>query len=135
MSDDHENAPDLKSITGGNREIKIHAARLGLALVEENITQKALAEKVSLSESTVSKWVNGTNAIPTNQYKKIARTLGRPDDFLIAPPLDPFSSSTHRIRKTLMSVADSLDPDQLEAWINNGISRLISNQVADMDDE
>jgi transcriptional regulator with XRE-family HTH domain len=64
-----------KKIKSSKKEIILN--RLAVVLKEERITNRALAEKLSYEEATVSKWA--TNAIqpPLSTFLRIALTLNR----------------------------------------------------------
>ena len=68
------------------------AERLGTALKERGIMQRQLAEKAGVTETTISRYVNGTRTPKGNNIKKIADALNVSADYLLG--VDVKDSST-----------------------------------------
>lgn len=77
------------------------------------MSQRDLAERMAVSEATVSKWLRGTQAMSMGQFEQIASILDCKHEDLLFPPL---KSRGGRYRKLALSIED-LPDEALDALI------------------
>lgn len=81
------------------------------------ITQRKLAEDLSMSEPSVSKWLNGKVNMTLSQFVRVAEILeARPEELLF----DPAEKDKAQKYKEAAELAENLDPEAFEAWIAAG---------------
>ncbi|GFE94407.1 helix-turn-helix domain-containing protein [Acetobacter persici] len=81
------------------------------------ITQRKLAEDLSMSEPSVSKWLNGKVNMTLSQFVRVAEILeARPEELLF----DPAEKDKAQKYKEAAELAENLDPAAFEAWIAAG---------------
>ena len=108
-----------------DRQTRVQSIRLRLAMEEENMTTEALAEKLSIDSSSISKWLDEKNPITLNRHKHIAAALGRPADFLINRQPDFFSPATHKMSHVLQSHYEAMNNQQKKLWMTQAINILL----------
>jgi transcriptional regulator with XRE-family HTH domain len=62
--------------------VELDRVRLKVALVERELTQGRLAQRLSIAPSTLSGWVNGLATPPSNWIRRIEQALGLPEGAL-----------------------------------------------------
>lgn len=81
------------------------------------ITQRKLAEDLSMSEPSVSKWLNGKVNMTLSQFVRVAEILeAHPEELLF----DPAEKDKAQKYKEAAELAENLAPDAFEAWIAAG---------------
>ena len=81
------------------------------------VTQRRLAERLSVSEATVSKWLGGTQAMSVAQLATIAQLLDcEPYELLCAP----HETATAKRYKDFAEILDGLSPGDLDHYIAIG---------------
>ncbi|MGV4856363.1 helix-turn-helix domain-containing protein [Acetobacter senegalensis] len=82
-----------------------------------NVTQRKLAEDLSMSEPTVSKWLNGKVNMTLSQFVHVAEILNaKPEELLF----DPSERDKSQKYKEAAELAENLDADAFDTWIAAG---------------
>lgn len=84
-----------------------------------DLTQRDLAERMSVSEATVSKWLQGKQSMTVAQFVAISRILGASPEEALMPPQD--TGAAYRYRE-IAEIVDSLSPEDLAAFVAIGRS-------------
>jgi transcriptional regulator with XRE-family HTH domain len=97
---------------------------LTLWLKLRKVTQRQLAEALSVSEGSVSKWLSGTQQMNLSQFQAIAAILkSDPFELLRAPG----EAGSAQADKDVVALTQVMTPEQLRLWIKLG------RQIADDD--
>ena len=86
-------------------------------LRSRHISQRKLAEKLGVSEPTVSKWLKGSQSMTLAQFRAIAQLLNAQPHQLLFPPGEAATADRFR---DVVEIAEELKPDQLSAWVGVG---------------
>lgn len=84
---------------------------IGAWLLSRDMTQAQLAERMSVSEATVSKWLRGHQRMSVSQLVMIAQILETPWEAIFAPPGADGSGSRY---KELAQAAQGLSDEELK---------------------
>ena len=55
--------------------------KLKLAMLESGLTQTDLAKKIGITQSSINKWIDGTNNPKISTLKKVAKATGKPVNY------------------------------------------------------
>ncbi len=80
--------------------------RLKKELAEQNILGRSLAEKCGVTESSVSKWLNGESIPRPNKIKQIAEILHVSVDYLLGKD-EEVSSTQYHLPNSIDSVEEA----------------------------
>ncbi len=86
--------------------------RIAIAREEVGLNQKELAERLGISQATLSNYEKGKRRIYLPQLQKIAEALGRPLDYFlqpIDPVVEPAKSATHNEVAELLQIMSELN--------------------------
>lgn len=82
------------------------------------LSQRVIAERMDVSEATVSKWLNGRQTITIAQFSTLCRILtASPEDVLCGTPQDMHDGG---LMRRLAELSQSLTDEQLRAMIAVG---------------
>lgn len=84
---------------------------IGAWLTFRDLTQAQLAERLSVSEATVSKWLSGRQRMSVGQLVTIAHILDTPWEALFEPPGQDGAGSRY---KELAQAAQGLGSEELK---------------------
>ncbi len=54
-----------------------------IAMIEKNLTQKMLADKLDIKQPMISQWINGKSNPTTRTLQKISKLLNKPLDYFV----------------------------------------------------
>lgn len=55
--------------------------KLKLAMLESGLTQTDLAKKIGITQSSINKWIDGTNNPKLSTLEKVAQATGKPVNY------------------------------------------------------
>lgn len=61
--------------------LQVNPSTITIAMIARGFTQQSLAEQLEVTQSALSKWINGNNAVPNEILEKISSTLNYPSKF------------------------------------------------------
>jgi len=94
-------------------------------LNHRGLNQRELAERMTISEPTVSKWLAGTQSMTVAQFHQIAAILdAKPEELMFAPPAKERATRYRR----LAELAGALSDEDLERVLEYG--RLLTSRPA-----
>jgi len=105
-----------ESEIGLNREALRH---IPAWLRLRSLTQRDLAERMGVSEATVSKWLQGKQSMTVAQFVAISRILGAAPEEALMPP--PDAAVVYKY-KEIAEIVDTLSSDDLAAFVAIGRS-------------
>lgn len=105
-----------ESEIGLNREALRH---IPAWLRLRGLTQRDLAERMGVSEATVSKWIQGKQSMTVAQFVAISRLLTVSPEEALMPPQETIAA--HRYRE-IAEIVDTLSADDLAAFVAIGRS-------------
>ncbi len=86
--------------------------RIAIAREEAGLNQKELAERLGISQATLSNYEKGKRRIYLPQLQKIAEALGRPLDYFlqpIDPVIEPTQTAGHNEVAELLQIMSELN--------------------------
>jgi len=86
--------------------------RIAIAREEVGLNQKELAERLGISQATLSNYEKGKRRIYLPQLQKIAEALGRPLDYFlqpIDPVIEPTQTAGHNEVAELLQIMSELN--------------------------
>lgn len=116
-------------------EIRVNRERLRFVrpwLRYRGLSQRHVADALSVSEPTVSKWLNGTQTISIAQFFAIAELLGaKPEDILGG---GPGAQGRGRRYRRLAELAEAMSDQTLDTFIAAGEEMVQSRKRPENDD-
>lgn len=81
------------------------------------MTQRTVAERMGVSEPTISKWLRGSQVMSLAQFMMLARILNaEPEDLMNAPPANGLGD----VYREVHHVISDMDRETLEHWLAIG---------------
>jgi transcriptional regulator with XRE-family HTH domain len=81
------------------------------------MTRKQLAADLNTTEATVSRWINGQNAMKVEDMQRLGEVLGLPREMLCFPPPRP---EREDLLVEVSHIMARMPPDRLGRWIEIG---------------
>lgn len=92
----------------------------------KRLTQAKLAEKVFVSEKTVSKWENGNGIPDTNSLPKLCEILGVSINELLSGEKIVMENSNHKNEQLLLNMAKEIENKNKIIWTSMWVIMMVS---------
>ena len=90
--------------------------RISELLKEKGLTQKALAQRIGVTEAVISRYISGEREIKPDALANIATALHTTSDYLLGIETEEYSHS--RIRRMIARNASSMTEQEKKELIN-----------------